>query len=162
MNLRRVLAGLLCGCLLGGVGCEKKQPAATDLYNDAAKVDAGLPYPVLEWRALTTMVDRSAGTTSTLFGNDAAVTASRVGQPYQAGAVLGLVTWRQKDDPHWFGARIPDAVVDVEFVEYCPGPVPTPLYRHFAGSPLVEQADRGGAATRMAVMIEGMKVIRLP
>jgi hypothetical protein len=159
MNLRmRVLAGVMCVGLLGGVGCKKKQPAATDLYNDAAKVDAGLPYPVMEWRALTTAVDRGMGTTSTLFGNDVAVTASRAGQPYTAGAVVGLVTWRQKDDPHWFGGRIPDAPVGVEFVEYGPGLVP--VYRHFAGTPLTEQADSGGGA-RVAA-IEEMKAVRLP
>ena len=158
MSLRtRVSVGLMCVCLLG-VGCKKKVPVAADLYNDAAKIDARLPYPVMQWRALTTAVDRGAGTTSTLFGNDAAVTASRAGQAYPAGAVLGLVTWRQKDDPHWFGARIPDAPVGVEFVEYASGLVP--VYRHFAGSPLMEQADSVGVA-RTAV-IERMKVVRLP
>jgi len=84
------------------------------------------------------------------------VTASRAGQAYPAGAVLGLVTWRQKDDPHWFGGRIPDAPASVEFVAYGQAPV----YRYFAGSPLAEQADSGGVA-RIAA-IEGMKVVRLP
>ena len=43
--------------------------------------------------------------------------AARAGVAYPAGAVLGLVTWRQREDPHWFGARIPGSVVSVEFVE---------------------------------------------
>jgi len=157
MSLRtRVLAGLMGVFFLCGVGCKKKQPMASDLFNDAAKVDAGLPYPVMEWRALTTGVDRGMGTTSTLFGNDAAVTAARSGQPYAAGAVLGLVTWRQKEDPHWFGARIPDAPVGVEFVEYGPAPV----YRYFAGKPLSEQV-RADAARREATIVE-MKTVGLP
>jgi len=118
-----------------------------------------LPYPVLDWRAITTAVDRGAGTTSTLFGNDAAVTAARAGQAYPAGAVLGLVTWRQKDDSHWFGGRIPDAPESVEFVVY--GSAPT--YRRFAGSPLAEQADSGGPARIAAIKgIEGIKIVRLP
>ncbi len=159
MSLRtRVLACVMCGCLLSSVGCRKKQLVATDLYNDAAKVDAPLPYPVMEWQALTTSVDRGAGTTSTLFGNDSAVMASRAGQAYPAGAVLGLVTWRQKDDPHWFGGRMPDAPLGVEFLEYGAGQAP--VYRHFAGSPLAEQTDSGGPARVTA--IEGMKVVRLP
>ena len=146
----------MCAVVLGSWGCKKKQPDASDLYNDAAKVDSSLPYPVMKWHALTTAVDRGAGTTSTLFGNDAAVTASRAGQAYPAGAVLGLVTWRQKDDPHWFGGRIPDAPASVEFVAYGQAPV----YRYFAGSPLAEQADSGGGARTAA--IEAMKVVRLP
>jgi hypothetical protein len=36
---------------------------------------------------------------------------------YTPGAVLALVTWAQRDDPHWFGARIPDAPQSIEFVQ---------------------------------------------
>lgn len=152
MNLRVI--AVMMGVLMVA-GCEKKQPAVSDLYNDAAKVDVGLPYPVMQWRPLTTMVDRGAGTTSTLFGNDAAVAAARAGQAYPAGAVLGLVTWWQKDDPHWFGARIPGAPMQVEFVEFSAGGM---KYRAFAGSPMVEQT---GAQERGAV-IAGMKAAALP
>jgi len=66
------------------------------------------------------------------------------------------VTWRQKEDPHWFGARIPDAPVGVEFVEYGPAPV----YRYFAGKPLSEQV-RADAARREATIVE-MKTVGLP
>lgn len=34
----------------------------------------------------------------------------------ESGAVLALVTWGQRDDPHWFGARIPDQPQAFEFV----------------------------------------------
>ncbi len=104
-----VLMMAMCGC--GG-----KKVADTDLYNVSAEVRGGLPYPVMEWKAMTAVVDRGAGTTATLFGNDAAVAAARAGAAYPAGAVLGLATWREREDPHWFGARIPGDVVSVEFV----------------------------------------------
>ncbi|MGA8939566.1 MAG: cytochrome P460 family protein, partial [Acidobacteriaceae bacterium] len=99
----------LVGCvvLVLVCGCGRKKIADADLYNVQAGLGAGLPYPVLEWKAITTSVDRGDETTSTLFGNDAAVSAARAGSAYPAGTVLGLVTWRQRDDPHWFGARIP-------------------------------------------------------
>ena len=148
----RVMAVLMS--VLVVAGCEKK-PAASDLYNDAATVGAGLPYPVLQWKPLTTMVDRGAGTTSTLFGNDAAVAAARAGASYPVGAVIGLVTWRQRDDPHWFGARIPGEPLQVEFVEFGAGGM---RYREFAGTPMVEHvgtSDRGAA-------IAGMKAAALP
>jgi hypothetical protein len=151
MNVR-VMAAMMC--VLAVAGCEKKQPAASDLYNDAAKV-SGLPYPVLQWKPLTTMVDRGAGTTATLFGNDASVVAARAGQAYPAGAVIALVTWRQRDDPHWFGAKIPDAPVMEEFVEVGADGM---KYREFAGMPMVEQP---GAQDRGAV-IAGMKAAVLP
>jgi hypothetical protein len=155
MSVRvRVMVAMMCGCLLAGVGC-KKEPAASDLYNDAAKV-SGLPYPVLQWKPLTTMVDRGAGTTATLFGNDAAVAAARAGLPYPAGAVLGLVTWRQRDDSHWFGARIPDAPLQAEFVEVGVGGM---KYRVFAGTPMTEQA---AASQDRAAAIVAMKAAALP
>src|ERR1700761_774768 len=107
----RVRAIACAAMLVAMCGCSGKKIADADLYNVQAEVAAGLPYPVLEWKAITTVVDRGAengaGTTSTLFGNDAAVSAARAGTAYPAGAVLGLVTWRQREDPHWFGARIP-------------------------------------------------------
>ncbi len=127
----RVRAIVGAAVLVMVCGCGGKKIADADLYNVQAGVAAGLPYPVMEWKAITTVVDRGAETTGTLFGNDAAVSAARAGVAYPAGAVLGLVTWRQREDPHWFGARIPGAVMSVEFVEVGT----SPLDREFVGTP---------------------------
>ena len=126
---------MVCVLMLMVCGCGRKKIADAELYNVQAGVGAGLPYPVMEWKAITTVVDRGAGTTGTLFGNDAAVSAARAGVAYPAGAVLGLVTWRQREDPHWFGARIPGEVVSVEFVEVGSG-----KDREFVGTPWKEVA----------------------
>jgi Cytochrome P460 len=142
---------VMCGLMLVAVcGCSGKKMADADLYNVQAGVGAGLPYPVMEWKAITTSVDRGEETT-TLFGNDAAVAAARAGEAYPAGAVLGLVTWKQREDPHWFGARIPGQPVSVEFVV-----VGTGVDREFVGTPWKEVA--GSAATE----IEGMKPALAP
>ncbi len=86
--------------------------------------------------------DPNTHTMAMLYGNEAAmqtVQARRtapVAQPtdlaYAAGAVLALVTWVQRDDPHWFGARIPAAPQSVEFVQVAAGQ--TSNYRRFAGA----------------------------
>jgi hypothetical protein len=143
-----LLLGVVCGC-------RGRTIADSDLYNVQAALPAGLPYPVLEWKAITTSVDRGDETMATLFGNDAAVSAARAGVAYPAGAVLGLVTWREREDPHWFGARIPGEVVSVEFVAVGA----TTVCREFAGTPLREFA--GGGAGRVAE-IEGMKAVWTP
>jgi hypothetical protein len=160
MTAKRVLLCTFVSACVVMAGCRRhRSPTASDLFNDDAKLVGALPYPVLQWTPLTTSVDRSSFTTATLFGNDAAVSASRSGQAiYPAGAVLGLVTWRQRDDPHWFGARIPAALVSVEFVEFGTGAIP--VYRHFAGSPLSEQPDSANPLRTAA--IESMKPVRLP
>ena len=140
-----------CVLVLMVCGCSGKKIADADLYNVQAALGAGLPHLVTEWKAITTVVDRGAGTTGTLFGNDAAVAAARGGVAYPAGAVLGLVTWQQREDPHWFGARIPGQVVSVEFVEVGSG-----KDREFVGTPW-----RVVAGTR-GTEIEGMKAAVAP
>jgi hypothetical protein len=117
-------------------GCrERHATPAAELRNEAAALPGGLPYPVLTWRPLTSSVDRGARTTSTLFGNEAALAAANADQSYSDGAVLGLVTWRQREDAHWFGGRIPDAPLRVEFVSFAGGKA---RLRSFAGTPLTE------------------------
>ncbi|MGC9200062.1 MAG: cytochrome P460 family protein [Acidobacteriaceae bacterium] len=138
-----VLLVLLCGC--------QQKVADRDLYDMQAELSGWLPYSVLQWQPLTTEVDRSAGTMETLFGNEAAAKAAREGVAYPDGAVLGLVTWREAEDPHWFGARIPGRPVSVEFVVVGRG-----VDERFEGTPWKEVG--GGSAAE----IEAMRVARIP
>jgi hypothetical protein len=68
----------------------------------------------LEWKVITSMVDKSKRTMVILYGNDAALNAARKGQGYPAGSELALVTWAQKEDDHWYGANVPDSIVSIE------------------------------------------------
>jgi hypothetical protein len=54
----------------------------------------------------------------TLYGNDLAVDYARTHSQhdYPAGSQISLVTWTQREDPRYFGARIPGEVKSVEFV----------------------------------------------
>ena len=138
------------------VGCKSaKVPTAEDLFNDEARV--GRVSPADDgWVPLTVSVDRRAGTTSTLFGSLEAVKDARNGQPYQENAALKLVTWRQREDPHWFGGRIPGEVLSVEVVWHGHG---GRGYSRLEGKPLVEVSRDD---TARADAIESMKVARLP
>jgi hypothetical protein len=93
--------------------------------NRAAALPSNLPYQPLGWSAITMYVDPKTRTTATLYRNDIALSGMQslrpmpnvAGEPaYTSGAVLALVTWVQRDDPHWFGARIADQAQVVEFV----------------------------------------------
>jgi hypothetical protein len=100
--------------------------------NRAAALPAALPWQPLAWGAITMSVDPTTGEMATLFGNDAAlnvvrsVRGSGAGRQvaYPAGAVLALVTWGQRDDPHWFGARISNAPRSIEFLQIESGAIP--------------------------------------
>ena len=62
--------------------------------------------------------------------------------------MLALVTWNQRDDPHWFGGRIPDTPLKVEFVQTFSG-TGADIYRVFEGKALAEtHADTHNAAQR--------------
>jgi hypothetical protein len=126
--------------LLPLAGC-MSQPGASTI-NDQAALTGQLPYNPLAWKVITSSVNQRSATMSTLYGNDIAVQYARTNadRAYPAGSVLALVTWAQRDDPHWFGAKIPSTVQSVEFVTIQPAAGANPTYEHYKGSPLTRTA----------------------
>jgi Cytochrome P460/Haem-binding domain len=143
--------------------------------NRAAALPGSLPFQPLEWSAITMYVDRKAHTTATLYGNDAAMQAVQaagasgaapgvspvVSPAYPEGAVLALVTWAQRDDPHWFGARIPDVPQSVEFVQVTAAGTAS-SYRSFAGPGLAENHPTASMMAQRSSFIAGLAPARLP
>ncbi|HEX4039925.1 MAG TPA: cytochrome P460 family protein [Acidobacteriaceae bacterium] len=136
--------------------------------NAAAALPASLPWQPLGWSAITLYVDPKNHTTATLYGNDAAIEAVRgrdrapTGAPapaYTAGAVVALVTWSQRDDPHWFGARIPDVPRSVEFVQV-EGKANS--YRRYAGPGLAEDRVEASTAAQRTTFLLTLAPARLP
>lgn len=86
---------------------------------------------------------------STLYGNDVAVNYARshAQHDYPIGSVLSLVTWKERDDTRWFGAKIPDQPKSVEFVFVVAAPDghTSYSYQKFEGSPLKKVASQVGA-----------------
>jgi hypothetical protein len=119
---------------------------------------------------MTMYVDPKSHTTATLYGNEAAMQAvhtqgAATGGPkapaYPADAVLALVTWAQRDDPHWFGARIPDKPLSVEFVQVAAAGRAS-LYRRFAGPEFIEGHPAAGIAAQRANFIQSLAPAELP
>jgi Cytochrome P460 len=135
--------------------------------NRAADLPPTLPYQPLGWNAITMYTDRNTHTTATLYGNDEALRAlhpreSDPGSPkYLAGAVLALITWVQRDDPHWFGARIPDLPLSVEFVQVAAAAQMT-SYRRFAGRYLAEDSVLGSVAAQRTKFLLSLAPAQLP
>jgi Haem-binding domain/Cytochrome P460 len=141
------------------------------LNNNAAALPAALPYQPLAWNAITMYVDPRSRATATLYGNEIAMEAVRaqavhaqVAAPaataYLANTVLALVTWAQRDDPHWFGARIPNVPLSVEFVQVSAGP--SNSYRRFAGANLDEDHPPANVTAERTNFILGLKPAKLP
>jgi len=134
--------------------------------NAAASLPANLPWQPLGWRPITMYVDPSTHTTGTLFGNDAAMQVvtrrDAIGQPrssYPSGAVLALVTWAQRDDPHWFGGRIPNTPLAAEYVQISSN---ANAYRAFEGGALVEKHVDAKSAAQRTNFILSLKPVLMP
>jgi hypothetical protein len=147
--------------IIGSVtGCSQHPaPSETDLFNQQAALPASLPVPVLDNRVIASSVDRQQHTMSTLTGNDIAVASARAATPsaYPEGSVLTLATCNQRDDPHWFGARIPATPRTVETVAITRGANGqlTTTYQLYAGAPLqlVAHPDATQAAARQVEIL---------
>jgi hypothetical protein len=134
----------------------------------AASLPLYLPYQPLAWNAITMYVDPRTHTMATLYGNQEAAHAAQshransgVAPTYSAGSVLALVTWRQRDDPHWFGGRIPDAPISIEFVRTGPqGAIDS--YRRFDGVELREGTVSPALSRQRSGLIVGLMPVELP
>ncbi|HUD12370.1 MAG TPA: cytochrome P460 family protein [Terracidiphilus sp.] len=138
--------------------------------NLAAALPAAMPYQPLGWNVITMFVDQRNRTIAILYGNETAMQSVRVrgdaptgkspAPVYPEGAVLALVSWSERDDPHWFGARIPGAPQSVEFVKV--SAVSRNQYQRFAGSGLAEQHLAASTETQRTSFVLGLAPVRLP
>jgi hypothetical protein len=135
-------------------------PDTLGLYDQAAAVPDAIGTHPLTGKVITTLVSPKDGSMSTLYGNDLAVKSARTGQAYPAGAIISLVTWSQRDDPHWFGGRIPAALQSVEMVNFIT-PAAAPAYEKYEGSALKKAAAGTDVALRIQY-ITGLKAAVLP
>jgi Haem-binding domain/Cytochrome P460 len=109
--------------------------ADTLLLADSVRTVSSSP---LRGKVITTFINMREQTMSTLYGNDMAAQNARAGRNYLAGSVLSLVTWAQRDDPHWFGARIPSDLRSIEQITFAAasGKAELPSYKKYEGKPL--------------------------
>jgi len=136
--------------------------------NAAADLPASRPYQPLEWSAITMYVNPQDHTMATLYGNETAIRSlnlrgadAMTAPSYASGAVLALVTWAQRDDPHWFGARIPSTPQTIEFVQV-QSKGGRNSYRRFAGVELAPSSTETATEAARAKFILGLAPVRLP
>jgi hypothetical protein len=139
---------LLVALPLGIVACSTDEHRVVATLNESASLAGDLPENPLKWKVVTSAIDRSASTTSTLYGNDIAVRYARANaqHEYPAGSALSLLTWTQRDDTRWFGAKVPDRVKSVEFVfvQVAAAGGVSHTYEKYEGSPLKRVSAQPG------------------
>lgn len=127
--------------------------------NQAASVTKQdqLPENPLRQKVISSFINPSANEMSTLYGNDPAFRSARSYSDgnYPEGSVLYLVTWKQQDDPEWFGGKIPDTIQSVEIVRFEKnnGNEIVPVYQLFGGRPLRESKNPVAVGCRLKYII---------
>jgi hypothetical protein len=149
---------IITGSILLLTGCSPANFRVMTRLNERAALTGNLPADPLRWRVITAGVDPRAATMFTLFGNEPAVQRARSSssQVYPKGSILALATWKQQEDNRWFGGRIPDRLMSVEFVDVqtAANGSPLNLYRVYKGFPLKEATDlKNQADQRMAYVL---------
>ncbi|MFZ0278451.1 MAG: cytochrome P460 family protein [Candidatus Sulfotelmatobacter sp.] len=139
---------LLLGMFLSMSGCSGAEPKISATINQSASLVGALPANPLQWKIITSTIDKADSTMSTLYGNDLAVRYARANSQhnYPTGSVLSLVTWTQREDDRWFGAKIPDRVKSVEFVfvDAAADGRQAYSYQQYEGTPLTMVSEQKG------------------
>ena len=142
---------LACCFVFSGCSDGGRVAPLTATINENASLSAAaasiLPANPLKWRIITSAIDPQNSTMSTLYGNDIAIPYARANSKhdYPVGSQIALVTWVRRDDPRYFGAKIPDNIKSIEFVTVNAAPDGGALqyaYERFEGNPLAKtQSD---------------------
>ena len=122
------------------------------LVNDAASLPSSFNFGKMGFKVITSSINKKLGTMSTLYGNEAALKAAGKDSAI-AGEVFALVTWKQKADDHWFGAKIPADLLSVEYVKT--GETGSSVsYQKFAGKNLVLSTDTSNSRARVKYIFD--------
>jgi hypothetical protein len=132
------------------LACSNQNPVLTAAQNKGATLSADLPFNPLRGKVITSWTNKQDSTMSTLYGNDTAIQYARTNDQhnYPAGSVLSVVTWKQQEDPRWFGARIPASIQSVEYVtvKTSSDQKPSYSYQAYEGKPLKKMPPQEGPA----------------
>ena len=92
---------------------------------------------------------------STLYGNVLALQKTKdLNAALVGGESFTLVTWKQQEDEHWFGAKIPGDLQSVEILKANPdGPQIMINYQRYEGKDLVLNPDTSYNSERIKFML---------
>jgi hypothetical protein len=157
----KALYSLMTGCMLLLAACSDNKPV--ELYNTKAALPSSPKYNLDGLKVITSFVNKTKGTASTLYGNDQALKSAIDGnKTVVANEVFTLVTWTQQEDDHWFGAKIPSDVESVEVIKTVPsGNSVAVNYEQLEGKQLALKTDTIGQAERIKYIL-GQKPSVLP
>lgn len=151
----RLIYSLVAAITLFSSGCYSHE-GDTKLINEEASLPSSFNFEAMGLnKVISSSINRKKSTMSTLYGNDQAFKhAFTAGDSsYPDGSVLALVTWKQQEDEHWFGANIPGELQSIELVKMNGNKA---TYRYFTGNQLtpVDATDSSMLNERARYILE--------
>ena len=144
------LSFIIIGALFAFSSC-KQHTDPDQLINSKASLPESFNLSALHQKVITSFINKRNSTMSILYGNEAASkTLGKDVQPGIANASYTLVTWRQQNDPHWFGARIPGDLLTVETLKLGNN---IANYQRYTGKNLGRLADTTGRSARISFIL---------
>ncbi|MHC6201527.1 hypothetical protein [Elizabethkingia miricola] len=99
------------------VSCSSKKEYET--VNKNASLPENFDFNAMNLKVVSSSINLKKQTMITLYGNPSAINELK-GIPDKDDnkeRILALITWSQKDDPYWYGAKIPDHLLSVEVIK---------------------------------------------
>ena len=99
------------------VSCNSKKQY--EPVNENASLPASFDFNAMNLKVVTSSINHKKQTMMTLYGTDLAIDdlKDNPGKVNGKERILALVTWSQKDDPYWYGAKIPNNLLSVEVIK---------------------------------------------
>lgn len=99
------------------VSCNSKKEY--EPVNQNASLPESFDFNAMNLKVVTSSINHKKQTMMTLYGTDSAIDDLKdtSGKVNGKERILALVTWSQKDDPYWYGAKIPNNLLSVELIK---------------------------------------------
>lgn len=87
--------------------------------NENASLPESFDFNAMNLKVVTSSINHKKQTMMTLYGTDSAIDdlKDNPGKVNNKERILALVIWSQKDDPYWYGAKIPNNLLSVEVIK---------------------------------------------
>jgi len=99
------------------VSCNSKKEY--EPVNENASLPESFDFNAMNLKVVTSSINHKKQTMMTLYGTDSAIDDLKDNAEKTEGKkrILALITWSQKEDPYWYGAKIPNNLLSVEIIK---------------------------------------------
>ncbi|MFZ4929095.1 hypothetical protein [Chryseobacterium sp. Mn2064] len=113
--MKNLIVYLITSVLI--VSCSSKKEY--EPFNKNASLPEKFDFNAMDLKVVTSSLHYKKQTTMTLYGTASAIDELKgnPGKKENGERTLTLITWSQKDDPYWYGAKIPDHLLSVEVIK---------------------------------------------